>query len=363
MIINEASQQSHDTSTLTAVSTPSSNTGLNSQNVPTGSRWHLTVRPDWAQMSFAMFGRERLEILIELYEGLTSDRMTLEPGKTRFMGQHWTNYGYSVLGARIWYDFPGENKSHHGHAVFSLPGSVLGHFSIDTIHKLLTGLAQFQPKYTRFDIAIDDYDKRISFEQVRDAIACKNYANFKKAQIIKNYGDDWGGFTIYCGSSASLRMLRFYDKFAQTKGAINSYRWEAQLRDEAATKAVYEWLEVFEEMSAQYLASLVLGCVTFVERGKEKNVPRMVELPWWKEFREAVGSIRHSFQTIPTTLKKAQKWVNHQVCKTLRIMHEVVGGKRFANWLIREMLKAEKRYTKADLARLERWEYEFSMTP
>jgi hypothetical protein len=313
-------------------------------------------------MSFAVFGRERLDLLLELYEGLTNDRMTLETNKPRFMGQTWTNYGQSVLGARIWYDLPGENKSNQGHAVFSLPGSVLGHFTIDTIHALLLGLAQFQPKYTRFDIAIDDYDKRISFEQVADAIAHRNYANFKKGKIIKNYGDDWGGFTIYCGSSASLRMVRFYDKCAESKGEINSYRWEAQLRDEVATKAVYEWLEVYEDMSAQYLASLVIGCVTFVERGKEKNVPRMVELPWWRDFRQAVGYIRHSFQKIPTTLKKAQKWVNHQVVKTLKIMHEVVGGKNFANWLVREMIKAPKRFTKADLARLERWEYEFSAT-
>lgn len=342
-------------------STPVSNTGLNSQNVSTtDTNWNLTVRPDWAQMSFAVFPRERVERLIEIYETVTGDRLTLEPGKLRFMGQYWTNYGQSVLGARLWYDLPGENKSAHGHAVFSMSGSVLAHFTISQIRDLLTQLSAFNPKYTRFDIAIDDYAKRITFEMVAQAIEAKSYARFKKAQIIKNYGDEWGGFTIRCGSRASLRCLRFYDKWAETKGVINAYRWEAELKDEAATKAVYEWLKSSEEISAQYLAALVIGCVEFVERKDEKNVDRMEELSWWTEFKNAVGSIRHSFQKVPTSLRKAKEWVNHQVIKTLSTIRYVVGGKYFANWLVKEIANAPKRFTASDIARMERWEYEFA---
>lgn len=341
--------------------TPGSNTGLNSQNVTTtDTDWHLTVRPDWVQMSFQFFGREQLERLLEIYETLTGDRFTLEPEVLRFMGQRWTNYGQSVLGARLWYDLPGENGSAHGHAVLSMSGSVLGHFTIDVIRLLLLALNAFHPKYTRFDVAIDDYSKRISFGQVYSAIKLGNYARFKKAQIIENHGDEWGGFTIRCGSRSSIRCLRFYDKNAETKGVINSYRWEAELKDEAATKAVNEWLEMPVELSPQYLGSLVIGCVEFVEREDEKNVGRMKLLPWWKEFREAVGSIRHSFQKIPTKIRESKEWINRAVVKSLATIRLVVGGKKFANWLVKEIAKAPERFSASDVARLERWQYEFA---
>lgn len=340
--------------------TPSSNTGLNSQKLDTTLNWNLTARADWLQGTFTTCSSLQLERVLNAYQDVSGDKVVLKLGKGSYLGKQWANQGDSPLGFRCWYNLPGENNDGAGHLLVSFPGAVLGRLTVCQQRELGRRLLALNFKATRFDPAIDDYSKRVTFEQIRDAIEAGNYARFRKAQITKNYGDTYGGWTIYCGSRASDRFLRIYNKFAESKGQIDSIRWEGELRDKLADRYFREWIEAPDEVSAQLLASFVIGLVEFVDRAQEKNVNRMVELPWWQEFKDAVGaSIRYSVEQLKTNLKQAKDWVSHQVVKTLAIVRQVVGGKRFSSWLVREIREAPERYREQDYAKLIQWQHEF----
>jgi DNA relaxase NicK len=286
----------------------------------------------------------------------------MRPGKGQYKGKAWANHAVSAKGCRIWYNLPGEGGDRAGHGLISFPGSALANLPAAKVRRLVLCLKrQFGIKVTRVDIAIDDYSKKIGFSQVRDAINAGNKANFGKGKITENFGEERGGFTIVCGSPKSNRQLIFYDKNAESEGQINAYRWEARLKDEIADKAIDEWLEVPEKLSAHYLAAVVSGIVAFVERGKEKNISRMKELPWWKEFKDAIGaSIRHSVQRVRTNLKKAKKWINRQVACMLAAIKEVVGEESFTNWISNQIDEAPERFNQNHYARIIQWKHEYS---
>jgi DNA relaxase NicK len=215
-------------------------------------------------------------------------------------------------------------------------------------------------KVTRLDIALDDYTKSISFLQVRNAIAKKFRVHFEEAEVLENYGK-WGGFTIAMGSKHSDIRLIFYNKAAESRGVIDSHRFEARFRDERAKAAFEDWLSAPEELEASVLAGLVLGVVNFVKRdGKEKNISRLPELRWWKRFKEAVGAcIRHSYQKLPTTLKRCKSWIQDDVIRNLALICQTIGVDRFLNWFLKELKMAPQRYNEQHKIRREVWRREW----
>jgi hypothetical protein len=339
---SDLSQQEHEYSSR---KTPSSNTGLNSQNLEEIPDGGLTVKVDWFQGTLKLYTREHHKELVDFIECGLVDKVKDEVGKGRFLGKQWANQATSARGAVVYYNFPGENGDAQGHALISFPGGAFANMPAGDVRDLISKLVcEFGVKPTRFDVAIDDYAKRITYEQVVKAIEAKNYARFRKGSYTKNFGDDNGGFTVYCGTPSSDRRLRFYDKNAESDGQTDSYRWEVQLRDEIAAKSVLGWLAEDEQLAAQHLGALVVGTVEFVERSTEKNVPRMTELSWWEAFKEAVGrSIRHSVQKVQTNLARARKWVNKSVAPTLAIMKRVFPDK-FDEWLEAAINAAPKRF-------------------
>jgi DNA relaxase NicK len=294
--------------------------------------------------------------------GYLCDSLNWNDGKGSFLGQHWENTGHSMKGMR-WFWNPPEGKN-LGHALISLPGGALANISCRDQWRLCSGLLnKHHLKITRTDIAMDDFKKRVSFEDVQTALANKNYARFKVATATKNYGGEYQGFTCKFGSRAGDRMMRFYDKHAESKGEIDSYRWELELKDELAHKAILDWMKVdmesFEDISPKYLAGLVVGSYDFVERGKEKNISRMPRLEWWEKLCDAVAvEIRHSIARVKTTLELAKKWIGDQVAPTIAIIRKVLGVAKFNQWIDDERYKSEKRFNRDHYTKLQQWKQE-----
>jgi hypothetical protein len=263
------------------------------------------------------------------------------------------------LGFRVWWNLPGENGANRGHGMISLPGSCLSRLTPAEIKQFALEVKALGFGCTRLDIALDDYSKMITFNQVRDAIAKKFRVHFEEADCHQNYGK-WGGFTIAMGSVHSDIRLVFYDKQAESKGQINANRLELRLRNDRAKAAFADWLSAPAELEASVLAGMVVGAVSFVRKGKEKNISRMPELPWWKKFKEAVGvCIRHSFYKSPPTLKRCKAWIRDDVVRSLALIRDVVGVKKFTNWLVKELKEAPSRYNEQHLLRREVWKREW----
>jgi len=255
--------------------TPLSNTGSNSQKLHGAS---LSVRPDWIQGTIRFVSLEQLHEVLHFMEGYSKERYVLHPERGRFVGKQWHNTAQGIEGCLILYNLPSQELDELGHAFISLTATVLSGMDARDIWRLLNGLVNcWGFKATRFDIAIDDFLKSITFDQVNDAGRVRNYTGFRlEPRIYHTYRKGKvAGYTITFGTRASDRLLRFYDKDFESKGRIKSNRWELELHDELAQKAIADWLslepECFEEMSPKVLAGMVVGTMDFIERTADKK--------------------------------------------------------------------------------------------
>lgn len=332
-----------------SVQNPLSNTGLNSQTVHNES---LSVRVDWLQGTIRFKDLAELHEVIHFMEGYGKEKCVLHPERGRFVGKQWHNSGLGIGGSLILYNLPEQEPDGLGHAFLSFPAVVLSRLVARDIWRLALGLVNcwgFKP--TRFDIALDDYSKSISYYQVQAALDSKNYTGFRKGFAGRNFDVSGknAGFTCYLGKRSSSRFARFYDKDAESAGAIKSHRFETEFHDKLAQKALDDWLAIepedFEENSPILLAGLCIGWLDFVSRGTEKNVTRMEKLDWWEAFTQKVGmAVRHSVEALKTSYQRKREWFTRQVSVTLAMFKKVMGNQCFKQYLASELSDAEERF-------------------
>lgn len=336
--------------------TPLSNTGSNSQKLQNTS---LGVRVDWLQGTIRFDSLAELHDIIEFIEGYIKEKFVLHPDRGRFVGKQWFNAAQGVAGGcLVLYNLPDQESDGRGHAFLSFPAAALSSMDARDVWRMASGLVglgvknPWRFKATRIDIALDDYSKSITFEQVNEAARKKNYTGFRKSPVVHHTYQKGkiAGFTIVYGTRASDRLLRFYDKEFESKGRIKSNRWELELHDELAQKALADWLAIepenFEEYSPKLLAGMVVGTIDFVKRGYDKNVTRMPRLEWWATFKETVGmEIRHSKDPVLTSLEKKKRWITRQVIVTLAMLKKIMGIKGFKQYLAGELDQAQERFT------------------
>jgi hypothetical protein len=317
---------------------PLSNTGLDSQ---VSQSILYSAKVDWIQGTFRFHDEIELDRFVRLIAKHFKDKLVFNEGKGRPLGRQWNHQANGVAGMLLLYNKPEEEPSQVGRALVSFPAQCLSAIPAWQVQALIKALVvRFGFKCTRFDVAIDDYKKRITFDQVHKALKENNFAGFRRYNYIRNgeLGKGNIGFTVYLGSSQSDTMIRFYDKDAESKGRIKSYRWEAQFKDELAQKYLTDWLaldkEGFEKNSPMLLFAMVVNRIKFVERGTEKNVNRMPMLDWWASFISGVHfQVRHSVQALETTYEQKRAWLEIQVAPTLAVLKKVMGINNFQRYM------------------------------
>jgi hypothetical protein len=207
---------------------------------------------------------------------------------------------------------------------------------------------RFKP--TRIDIALDDYWKSITCEQMSNAIDAKNVAKFNpdKANVTRNFGA--GGFTLNMGSPTSDRRTVFYNKAAESEGELDCHRLEARFRNDLAMSVFKDWVSIepenYEALSASYLAATAVGAIDFPDRASnpdEKNVSRLPKLDWWQAFLDRVGEVVvHSRPRVVRSLERTLTWIERQVLRSLVVVREVCGRSSFNGWMARGMDKAKE---------------------
>jgi len=176
--------------------------------------------------------------------------------------------------------------------------------------------------FTRIDLAGDDYSKVVSPKGV--AVRCEKGQLVSHCHNISRIYDVMGKQQdgVYIGSPASVRRLRVYDKNKQSKGEIDSIRWELQLRDEAADRAAE--LVLNRNLPEAYLATLV-GLAGF-RKVSGDNVSRRPRAPW---FKKLVGEAQKATLSKPQqvkTIEKTENWLRKQVSPSLAMVVEAGGG-------------------------------------
>ena len=225
-------------------------------------------------------------------EDFYADRLEIHPSQKMQFGKTWgVGSVSSVRGIRVyWSDAKGGRP---GQMLLVVPAKpIRSQEQKDNAVFLLGLIEDYKGEFTRIDIALDDYEKRLDFDAVHQAFKDDHYFYVNSYREISGKRSRKAplGRTIYMGSTGSDKFLRLYDKSVESKGETDSYRLELVLKSKHAQLVGAAWCQMVlqpEETVSRWLSSIVVGAVDFREK-VNKNRERCPLLAWWADFCAAV---------------------------------------------------------------------------
>lgn len=241
-----------------------------------------------------------------------------------------------------------------------------------TIWQLAIALSepQYSLKCSRFDIAIDDYHNLDLIADVQQATLQGNVTGFRKYRHYQegNVGEPCDGETFYLGSRQSGRCVRVYN--AKKKHDINAIRWEQENKREYAQN-IFEffclvgreyrdpyqenWEKTDKEVAqilGQWLGSVAIGHINFVDRTNEKQngeTHDLPKLPFWQDLINRVGSqLKTTIYAPKPTMQKTIDWLHRQCSKGIAMLKILRGSKAFYSEINQLVSEGEKRITTYD---------------
>lgn len=221
-------------------------------------------------------------------------------------------------------------------------------------------LKDLNARYSRIDIALDDFIGLLDFDLMEDKIKkgevislsrtrnIEASLDFKKAEKLDNNGKSKGK-TIYFGNKNSLMMIRFYDKKReqQAKKIFCPFefwqRYEIVLKREKAIDFV-EKLRSGENFSDLYL-KVMSGLIRFVEPSDDKNKARWKTSPFWDDFIKGSEPIKLKRKNVDPSILKTISWVDNSVIGSLQLLVEIA---KMGDFDLLELLKNSQSREKSD---------------
>ena len=202
---------------------------------------------------------------------------------------------------------------------------------------------------SRMDICLDDYSKKLTFDNLCAALDSKNYSGFRGGRSVRNH-DDSGGWTVYLGSRESNHFVRVYNKAAESKGRIDAIRWESEFKSD---KADY----IFRKLALQktsvaavaHLELYVFGNFDFIYKN-QKNLERCDRLTWWEDFLAWVGFGRAKILVVKakTSIESRVIWIKKQVEKSLALLSRAFGSDDFQLFMDERVASGSQRLRRCD---------------
>ncbi|MDZ4784349.1 MAG: replication initiation factor domain-containing protein [Planctomycetia bacterium] len=213
----------------------------------------------------------------------------------------------------------------------------------------------------RVDVAWDDYTKSITPAQFRErfwdaARRCKRLEVVCKAKRGHAREDDGpeGGGSYTVGERVSKRLLRIYDKAAESGGKVNAVRIELECKEEVAGDVLHAMAASIGNRSAAALRFLV-GFIDFRDVEFGKTIRERRRSAWWQAF---VGEAKKA-KLSAVERKGMEEWretFTHQGSSGFRLLVHLRGGdiKAAAEELFRKNPRDNPRHEvwHADLHRL-----------
>lgn len=325
---------------------PVGNTGLKCQNPS------HTVSIDWLTVTFNLPSIDELRAVVDFVGSELVDEFCWYPERGIKRGKWWEATARSVHGIQVAYN-PGGDRID---ALISIPATALRRASSRTVWRMCRGLAwRWKANCSRIDIALDDYEKSISYETVAEAVAKGNYARAMIAHPLpgecrrgQNLPSAQRGWTITFGSRQSDKFVRYYNKSVESKGELDCYRWEVEFKGERASDfwIVFYNLD-FDETMAFVLANYVTGAISFVDRSVPGRLSRQPVLSWWAEFTEKAGAgVRTRSRVQRASLERKIRWIHRSVETSLALLQDALGKGQFEAFLRSALTNGRKRYTR-----------------
>lgn len=202
--------------------------------------------------------------------------------------------------------------------------------SIDWI-QLISLLRDFtRSKFTRLDIAIDDFSNKFTVNMIRKAFLNNQcVTRMKVGEDKKRYRtSDLSTImdTFYFGSMQSRLSLNFYDKKLEREGAGNEVQVESWTRTELRCKREYadqvaDMILLYEHDLGKVAFGVLSKNIRFVRPHDDKNKSRVPIIKWWADFIGKVDKLKFSLEAPDRTIERTKKWVGHQVSPSWSMLY------------------------------------------
>lgn len=253
---------------------------------------------------------------------------------------------------RINYCSSGKNSNHLGVNV-EIPSHGLGFvfekfgLSEDQVQEFFTILWQRNCKASRLDLAFDDFSKTFSPRHFAlwylDGQISTNYRRF---QLVGSCSDDGG--TFYLGDRGSGKILRIYDKAFESKGVIDSVRYEVELHSDYAD-SMMSYIRTGGDLSfSSYIGNFLRVVVRDNVRHMSghdlpsvfKNRAHAPSLPAWTEFLRKwqvlriVDKVKVPKKQSSVNSESLRRWV-YSIAGSLRAFSDLCGDAVFSDIVAR----------------------------
>lgn len=325
---------------------------------------------DWLSFSVRCYDEEPTNTLDEnILELLGYDFNEFEKGS----GKNFYNQG-TTLGNYVnvfWNDYTDtknpvrRNSSATMNVVFTGQGSTdLALRNDNDWVKIFTILTKYEPRnkpkskdeaeakpsinITRIDIALDDYDELVKFDDIEKKLKKGHYRSSKRSYNIVKTSDQFGqklGETIYIGNariasgSRGNVYARFYDKLAQYHEKNQLVTSDVREHWKKTGKEVWQRYEI--SFSKNYTNSIVKDILNgesidkifktslrnlleiLTPRGTDTNKNRWYKTKWWEDFLQYDERKGFDLPERDVMLAETLEWLRVAVLPSLNVMEKI----------------------------------------
>jgi len=323
---------------------------------------------DWLSFSVKCYDEEPTNTLDEnLLELLGYDFKEFE----KCSGKNFYNQG-ATLGNYVsvyWNDYTDKknpvrrNSSKTMNVVYTGQGSTdLALKNDNDWAKIFSILTTYEPKnkpkveaeakpsvnITRIDIALDDYDGLVKFDDLEKKLQKGHYRSSKRSYNIVKTSDQFGqklGETIYIGNARTASgsrgnvYARFYDKLAQYREKNQLVMSDVREHWEKTGKEVWQRYEI--SYSKNYTNSIVEAILNgesidrifkgslrnlleiLTARGTDTNKNRWYKTRWWEDFLQYDDRKGFDLPERDVMLAETLEWLRVAVLPSLNVLEKI----------------------------------------
>lgn len=252
-----------------------------------------------------------------------------------YLGKGGTVGGYSrkfefATGVKVGFDTDPEKLVNQKYtALVEMPGQAWHMISGDEHRDLFIGLCNQEIDATRIDAKARDWKKVLDLEFIEKISLKRHFKPDRKfnCRISQGFRDDAIARTLYYGArgtkSRSGLFIRIYDKFQESKGAIDSIDFEVELTDKKCkslqsqlwrTNSLSEWYEL--------LSGVIASSIDFVDRDANAKIERCPRYPFWEKFIEKLGRATLSVRRDNKSLFQKMDYISNFHAKSIAMIRE-----------------------------------------
>jgi len=214
-------------------------------------------------------------------------------------------------------------------------------------------------KFTRIDLALDDFNQRLILEDIlyklENGHVQTRWKKYRAYLPETDIGQRIGQLTgISIGSRVSESYARIYDKRQEQEKKGHSdlpdnwIRFELETKgDRAAALGIKLIQEIRAERVGKFVANLIYGLLDFKEPSREDgNKSRWDTSAWWLLFLGAFEKERITLPKMERTLEQVKDWFSNDISAMacVILLSTMMDGQSGYEWLMEAIANGENKF-------------------